>query len=305
MRPRIHAWIVNYNSAHLLKLCLPSIRHLVDTITILDNSQSSSETQALRSLAGSPALIFAAENLGFGRGMNEIARQCSAGPDDIIWLVNPDTELIRGDLSGALECFSAGWSIVSPLLIFGSEHAPQIWFAGGTLDTARGICSHVDFGKSANSLSQDVIPTLFMTGAAPLMRKSTWDIIGGFRDDLFLYWEDVSFSLTATRLGMTMCVDPSVILKHEEGGSGGSSSGHSEAYYRYNAQNRLVVCGGHHRSIASYFIGPGMPETAKVILRPMLRERSSRIAKTFAAVLGTLRGASIACRDFTRSEVGR
>ena len=78
--------------------------------------------------------------------------------------------------------------------------------------------------KDPQSFIHPVPHMSFVTGAAMMMHISTFELIGGFREDLFLYWEDVDLSLRAGRAGVRMELVPDARVWHAEGGSAESRS---------------------------------------------------------------------------------
>lgn len=293
-QPRLYIWMVNYKSAALIESSLASLAsEQVDHVMIWDNASGDMETAKLEELAGTDSrieLFLSPVNLGFGAAMNAIADRSHARDDDLIWILNPDTKLLSGSTDALKDAlFAQEVDIVSPLLVFGDVQNPSLWFSGGGIDVRRGMCWHEDYGSKDLSKYSELRRTDFMTGAAPMMRRRIWDRIGGFHDGLFLYWEDVEFSLRARDLNVSQGVHPGCIVWHLEGGSGPSEEGHSTAYYFYNARNRVRVC-SQRAGLLSVVFGSGIRETVMSVLRPLLREKVNRWSKTWAALRGTFKG---------------
>lgn len=294
--PRISLWIVNYNSAALIADSLISLKsEPIDEIYIWDNASGSSEVAALKKIASQDPrvrLFASTVNLGFGSAMNAIGDRAVSNPHDIIWLLNPDTQLLAGSVEALKDVLIHGSAdIVSPVIVCGRVENPTLWFNGGGIDLGRGLCWHDDYGLANRSGHTEIRTTSFMTGAAPMMTRAVWDKVGGFHDGLFLYWEDVEFSLRASDLNLAMVVHPGCTIWHLEGGSGPSNSGHSTAYYFYNARNRIGVCADRTGKLR-VALGPGLRETVLSVLRPLVHEKVGRITKCLAALQGTLAGLS-------------
>lgn len=119
------------------------------------------------------------------------------------------------------------------------------------------------------------------------MTVETWNELGGFRPDLFMYWEDAEFSLRASAQGNRLGVVGSARVWHKVGGSQGGD-GKSALYFYYMARNRLLVCrpdGGRLGLLAVV----GLRYTLR-LLRSALRERDERWVKSMAVVRGSLAG---------------
>jgi GT2 family glycosyltransferase len=164
---------------------------------------------------------------------------------------------------------------VSPVIVTGD--GDEIWFGGGHFDLRRGRTSHWDFRPSS------LVDCDFLTAAAVMVSVSAWRKLGGFREDLFMYWEDADLCLRARALGIRMAVDPSIPIWHAVGATT-SSEGKSALYYYYMERNRmLVLCDTYGRK---YLLSVGiMLETLRVLSRA-IREPVGRIRKSNAAVRG-------------------
>jgi GT2 family glycosyltransferase len=266
----------------------------IDNIVVLDNGSESNERIAARNIVSSiekARFLDEGQKLCFGGGMNEIATSTAATAENgIIWLLNPDCEVQPGATSKLVQALDT-YDIVSPLITSGSANDGKVWFAGGVLEPSKGACSHVGYGRSPEEFSDEASrPSMFLSGASLVMQRSTWDVLGGFREDLFLYWEDAELCLRAAGLNMTLGVVPQARVWHREGGSSvNDGSLRSKTYYYYITRNRIIVCS---TKAAKYDIVliRGFVESLKLLARPLLREKSGRLGKFFAAVRGTFDG---------------
>lgn len=291
---KLSIWMVNYKSADLLTQSIHALAgEPVDEILIWDNSSGADDVAKLHTLANSDSrvrLIESSANIGFGAGINALADRSLDHPDDLIWILNPDTQLFQGSVSALCDQVATGaFDILSPLLVCGDKENPKIWFNGGGIDIRSGRCWHSDYGKTEWGAGDRAQRTEFMTGAAPIMTRKVWDRIGGFHEELFLYWEDVELSLRAADLGLTLGVFGGCVVWHMEGGSGGATSGRSSVYHYYNALNRLRVCSPRSGRLQVGF-GRGSRETLASIIRPLIREKDNRVRKSISALKGTVRG---------------
>lgn len=277
-----------------LQDCLNSLDTLAECqVTVLDNGSGEDEVALLTELlAGFPnaKLATSVENLGFGAGVNLAARAADIQQDDLVWVLNPDTT-VAPNAAGILEksILDDRADIVSPLIASGPTDDERIWFAGGGIDVKRGRSYHARHGRPLDQAPRDEFSSGFITGAAPMFRGSAWLELGGFREDLFLYWEDADLSLRASALGQRLVVIPAARIWHREGGSSSQRSGLSATYYYYAQRNRLVVCSdGLRRTKLAFF--DGWLETARLLLKPLLKERDHRLRKFLASLAGLTAG---------------
>ncbi len=71
---------------------------------------------------------------------------------------------------------------------------------------------------------------------------SLYELVGGYDESYFLYWEDVDFSVRASHVGAHLQVLTDVTAIHDEGGTQETTKGRAKSllYYRYNTRNRLL-----------------------------------------------------------------
>lgn len=286
--------IVNYRSVRYLKRCLDSLEPFDDCeITVVDNGSGCDEVEQIQRHIASiqnVSLVTSPVNLGFGAGVNLAAQEAGVLPSDEVWVLNPDTTVDSEAAETLKTAIRAGKAdIVSPLITSGPEDDPWIWFAGGGMNVRSGKSYHSLFGQPIAQAPKGEIHTDFVTGAAPMFRGDVWIGLGGFREDLFLYWEDAELSIRARAMGHRLMLVPQARVWHKEGGSGAQSNGLSATYYYYVQRNRLIVCGQGQRSVRIALV-EGLLETTRLLLKPLVRERHDKLAKFIASSAGLVAG---------------
>ena len=73
-----------------------------------------------------------------------------------------------------------------------------------------------------------------------LVPRPVLDEVGGFDEQLFLYSEDVEWSLRAARTGRRHYLVPAAVVRHKVSVSSGGESSPTTLYY--GTRNTLVVC---------------------------------------------------------------
>lgn len=292
--------IVDFNSASYTLDLLDSLRgEPLRAVWIVENGESLAEELIDALDLPFDVYLKRSPNLGFGAGVTSGVSSARRSLDfHYIWLLNPDTRLLSGGLR-ELESLAASNEpvIVSPVLVQRMD-AQKVWFAGGAVDLARGVVAHDNYGQAVHALDQAPHETSFLSGASQLMSLNTWDTVGGYRTDLFLYWEDVDFSLRAKAVGVKLIVAPAVILDHDEGGTSRVDEAKSPTYHYWMARNRIRVCGEHGPLPFEFWL-----VSAKVILAPFRQGPtvSSAAHRALAAARGTLAG--IARRKRARTTI--
>lgn len=303
--PNVVVLIVNYRSVDHLDACIASLAaEDVGAIHVLDNGSGRHELdalEALREVDGRLRIHVSLRNLGFGGGVNRLVELARPAQDDYLWVLNPDTVVRPGAArSMSASVASDPRALWSPLLVTGSDDSMRVWFAGGDVDVRRGRVVHHWAGSPVDDLPVKPQTFTFVTGAALMCTARTFKTLNGFREDLFLYWEDADLSLRAAAQGRGIRVCRDAIVWHREGGSSEVREGRGVPYYRYMARNRLLVCAP-SSSVVGLVAGRGAPATARLLFAPILRERHGRAAKALAAFRGTLEGAAAASPTWRRA----
>jgi N-acetylglucosaminyl-diphospho-decaprenol L-rhamnosyltransferase len=200
--------IVSYNSASVLGRCLASIAdHLPGAIVrIREHGSDLSSLQQLRSIGEahpSPVLIDVdPTNPGFGAGCNALAA-ASVAP----WLLflNPDAELLTWPWS-AEQLGIPPSSIVGPIM---TDSGPP----GDHYGVRYGVGSELLRSWFRYRGPQPDGPG-FVSGAAMLLDHATFDRLGGFDEQFFLFYEDIDLCFRGNDAGARTYVDNSWRVYH-------------------------------------------------------------------------------------------
>ncbi|WP_159449337.1 glycosyltransferase family 2 protein [Demequina sp. NBRC 110051] len=173
--------------------------------------------------------------------------------------------------------------IVSPTLYSG--HDERVWFGGGKFHRLAGFTRH--FHSAPRDRYRQVN---FLTGAAMMMRLGRWRELGGFREPLFLYWEDTDLCIRASRTGSRLFVVRDARVWHRTGGSSrrGEIEGKSRVWYYFLARNRLVVCAPYALRSPMFFV-TGLSASLGLAFKA-LREPNDRFAKLAWLIRGSWDG---------------
>lgn len=263
----------------------------VVSIHVLDNCSTPANLRALRAgIDGLPGVTLKVNdvNIGFGEGMNLLAQDDAIQDADLLWFLNPDTrvephcvELLEKEL------LAAEYGVVSPLIYSGDEDNAWIWYCGGAVGDHDLRPQFPFYGCGLDRAPKRPFETQFVTGAAPMMRASTFRSVGGFPPGYFLYWEDAGLSWKVRQAGIRIGVVPSARLWHAVGASSGV--GRSQTFYYWYARNRFTFARDMGMARRQLLVGAGGIETVRVVARAMI-ERDGRMAKTRAAIRGTIAG---------------
>ncbi len=244
--------IVTFNSCLTIGDCLSSLVNMPNVeIIVLDNDSKDDTASFIREQFPSITLIVLQENLGFGRACN-IGVAASSG--SCVFLLNPDA--------------IAAPQAITTLCDFLERH-PQVGIVGGrfldplgrplqavggrpslfglVMDKPLGLLakhirprgiSRTILGKLSVKfrLSKTSEKVAWVSGAALCCRRSTWDAIGGFDENFFLYYEDVDFCLRASQAGWEVWHTPDAVVSHQSGASFAGNVDFQKQVYFTNQQ---------------------------------------------------------------------
>jgi len=220
--------LVHYSGVDDLLRCLASLQgqsHRQLEIVLVDNG--STDQGAVSVMAEQQAnhwqlpvrLVSLPTNQGFAAGANAGVAE-SRG--EFILLLNPDTEVTTESLGELLSVLEKGADIVAPRLLLRDQpdhidNCGHGLFPDG-LNWCRGR------GEQARGRYVQEEEILLFSGAAVMLRRSVFALLGGLDVRFFGYGEDADLSLRAARLGLSCRYVPSAVIYHRVGGSFGQLS---------------------------------------------------------------------------------
>lgn len=273
---------VAYNSMAVLPEMLASLPEGI-AVVIVDNSPTADPALEALSDKYNAQCLRNGVNRGFGAGCN---RGAAAAETPYMMFLNPDATVEEG-------CFET--------LFHAAETYPQAAaFNPRTLDGK----GRVSFKRRSNLLpvhkrldgtppeTDTQVPVL--SGAAIFVAKEMFDRVGGFDEDIFLYYEDDDLSLRLAQYGALMHI-PQAIVRHNDGHSTVRSpeTAYFKAYHLARSRIFAQVKHGVPRARASVIF-----RSLAQLISPLMLNRRKR-----AKYLGYLAGAFSALQDGGKSKV--
>ena len=274
-RPSARIVIVNWRQAELTIRAARSIREQLgdgDVLVVVDNASGDGSVERLR--REGLTVVESSENLGFGAGVNLGAQGMV---EDVLVLLNNDAVAEPDFLEALLRTLSDPPSATAP-----AAATARILLAGRWKPAARGrqdalvsprtgrwtrvsdeaaargegevlvnsTGNQVD--ASGNGYDRDwLVPAgqehspsqvFGLCGGACAIRREAWQALGGFREDLFMYYEDTDLSWRLRERGWRVVYVREAVVLHEHASSSGTSSA---MFIRVNARNRILVAAAH------------------------------------------------------------
>jgi N-acetylglucosaminyl-diphospho-decaprenol L-rhamnosyltransferase len=195
-QPAIDVAIVNWNTA---EAALAAARAYLASegievkVTIIDNDSRPEQRRMLREgCSGRERLELSEENLGYGRAANRALR---GGNGELVCVSNPDVVAEPGALAALAQVASeeprAG--MVGP--VFGGETDRYHAALPGTMTMlARIFAGSFGARTQASPAPGTVAEVGQPSGACFVVRRDTWEAMGGFDEGFFLWYEDVDLA---------------------------------------------------------------------------------------------------------------
>ena len=199
------AVVVNWNGGEQNQECIASLLAQglpAAAIVFVDNgSVDRSADDVARAFPGL-VMLRNRENLGFGEGANQGAREALSRGARLVFFVNNDVKLPDGTLARLereLEEFPA-IGIVGPRILYKSE-PERVWCAGGMLTWKQNLSTLLGHREPDGPRWRESREVDYVAGCALLVRREVLEKVGFFDARYFAYMEDVDLCLRAKRAG--------------------------------------------------------------------------------------------------------
>jgi GT2 family glycosyltransferase len=209
MQPTVY--IPNLNGAERLARTLESLaaQTLVPRIVVVDNGSSDDSVAMMNERFPEVAVVALRENIGFGRALNlAIERE----PGDPIVLLNNDVVCEPTFIEALLEPAAAGAEMVAAVLLR-PDGSGRIDSAGVIADSTLMGFDYLNGEPAENALGAP--DPLGPTGGAALIRAEQFRHVGGFDEQIFLYYEDLDLALRLRAAGADCKLAPRARAVHD------------------------------------------------------------------------------------------
>ena len=229
MQKELSIIYVNYNTADQVMKSVESVRRYTKGIDyeIIVADNNSMDDKDLQKLIDDETIkvVKLDDNYGFGKANNAGVKESTG---EYVFLLNPDTICHDNSIEKLLDCIKADKTIgvIGPNLI-NADSKPTHSFrrAGDGIITELnfalfGLPYKILYGSDFEyNHSNNKLEVAYSCGAAMMMKRETFDKVGGFDENFFMYYEDQDLCNRIKKTGLRIVNEPKAIIQHLEGTS--------------------------------------------------------------------------------------
>jgi len=233
---KLVAVVLNWNGGQDTLDALASL-HGVETICV-DNGSTDGSDERVEREHPAVELLRTGANLGFAGGNNAGIRRALERGADWVLLLNNDAVAEPG-LVAALTAAAAARPDAGLLActIFEPD-GTTVQYAGASFAARRGYS-----GRVSTTLASELRDVGRADGAALAVSRAAAERAGLLDESLFLYVEDVDWSLRVRAAGFAVVVVPDARVRHKGSAASGGSASTTNLYY--DTRNTIVVSERH------------------------------------------------------------
>jgi len=217
--------ILNYNGIEFLKRFLPTLitNSKGYPIYIGDNASTDGSVEFIKKEFPEILLIELATNYGYSKGYNLLLKKINS---DYVALINSDIEVTPNWLKPLIDELELDDNLaaIQPKIrsFANKEYFEYAGAAGGFIDKlGYPFCR----GRIFDTLEKDEgqydnpIEIQWASGACFVVRKSAFDLVGGFDDDFFAHMEEIDLCWRLSSNNYTILYSPKSTVYHVGGGT--------------------------------------------------------------------------------------
>jgi len=225
--------IVTYNNDKVIKKCLQNIFQNINNtdfeLIIVDNNSSDSTVSIIEKDFKNVRLIKNNRNIGFGAAHN-IAIKLRKGKYHLV--LNPDIIFTENAVEKLLNFMEKNPDVglVSPKILFPNGSIQYLCRRLPSLFDfiiirfmpkfiRKFFQARIDYYEMRETGYNKIMDVLFLTGAFMLIRSSVLDKIGGFDENLFMYFEDIDLCRRIKKISRTVFYPHTSVIHLWEGGT--------------------------------------------------------------------------------------
>ncbi|MGV6872448.1 glycosyltransferase family 2 protein [Pseudochelatococcus sp. B33] len=210
--PAVEAVVVSFESAGVLPACLAALTREGAAVIVVDNASTDGSAELAENRGA--RVIRNARNEGYGRA-NNVGMRAARRP--LVLICNPDAELEEGALAELLRAAEAypDAALLAPRIV---ERDGRFFFQFRSL-----LSPYLPNPSGVRRFPEGDCCAPFLSGAVLLARRDALLSIGGFDDNIFLFFEDDDLCRRVIDAGHSLVHVHAAVARHQRGGSSAPS----------------------------------------------------------------------------------
>lgn len=229
--PKVSFLILTYNSENdinpffnsLFEKLGNKIKNGVYELIIFDNASSDKTVFKIRNYFQDKekrniSIIFSPKNLGYAKGINEMAKKAQG---EILIIINPDSELLEEEFEKVIQEFEINKKLAIaglPIVNLKSEKEKN---AGKFFNPFSFFLYSIGLENITNLrfFSNKKNKVDYVSGGFIAFKNEIFEKLNGYDEDYFMYVEDMDICFRAHKMGYETWFLPFGLLKHKGQGS--------------------------------------------------------------------------------------
>ncbi|MEE2827852.1 MAG: glycosyltransferase family 2 protein, partial [Myxococcota bacterium] len=217
--PLVSVVIPTFNKWEYTEKCLLAIWENTSypnfEVIVVDNGSSDGTPDRLKAIGPPLRVRLNSENENFAGGSNQGAAMAEG---ELLLFLNNDTEPQAGWMTAMVDVFRehAEVSVVGSQLLFpdGTLQHAGVEINFGEMAPIDAV--HVAYHRPPSEGPQELTDFRCVTAACMMIRRATWEAVGGFEEEYINGYEDVDLCFKVGELGERIVYTPrSVVIHHE------------------------------------------------------------------------------------------
>lgn len=213
--PLVSIIVVTYNGHEVIAECLESIKALrwpKREVIVVDNASLDNTLEQVSKIMPTSTIIRLSANRGYGGGANFGAREAKG---EILLFANQDVSLDERFVDGIISTMNADDSIGVCGGIVMAWDKSWLVSTGQVFERLTGYGLDYGFGSLDLSLRRKTDEVFSPNGAAFAVKRETFLKIGGFDEDLFMYFDETDLAWRARIAGARIVCSSTALVRHK------------------------------------------------------------------------------------------
>lgn len=234
--------VVNYEHLEDVSRLVASLHDLEDPpdVIVVDSGSPGLHERAFLQLSPRVAVVRVGRNVGYAASVNIGVRHARQNGYEYVCVINPDMVAFPGSIR-ALREHVRGEAVLASGMIYNDLDQKSIWYSGGRVQ----LKGMVRIGHDRDEFTGGR-QTEYLSGACIFGALSTFEKVGEWPEDYFLYFEETDWCQRARSVGIRLEVVAASRFAHLKRSTLG---GLPQPYYLYYYIRNALVFGARHSKV--------------------------------------------------------